>query len=360
MDNWADLPQDVLGLISDLSILSDHMKMQCVCKTWQSFLKNSSSKRELPWLMLLPKDKEEDPDARDFFSLSKQNILSIRLPEIRGKRCCGSFQNGWLMIVVEQLDICLFHPWSKKTLQLPHQSTFKKQHYVDDEGTFAMEEIRDMHIRKAALSDDANMVLVVYGMGNLAFCRVGDKAWTEIHSGMEDVIFHKGQFYALTVVPAVYLVLIEDGVNPSFSLQRITEDFLLIGGLFYLVPDTLTDDTMFVIFRELDESDILDEDAEYTDLEDDAEPPRSLHRTIHFDIYQAPLGEVAAAPKGNKLMKVESLGDRIVFLGYNSPMITTTREFPGFQGNLIYFADNCAESYFCSPYGCCDSGVFNV
>ena len=110
MANWADLPQDVLGLISDLSILSDHMKMQCVCKTWQSFLKNSSSKRELPWLMLLPKDKEEDPDARGFFSLSKQNILSIRLQEIRGKRCYGSFQNGWLIIVDEKPNICLFHP----------------------------------------------------------------------------------------------------------------------------------------------------------------------------------------------------------------------------------------------------------
>ncbi|KAJ8629522.1 hypothetical protein MRB53_022845 [Persea americana] len=132
-NNWVDPSQDLLEMICDNLISPDCITLQSVCKSWRATLKNSSSRlRELPWLLMLPKDKEEDPDAFEFFSLSKQKIFSIRLPEVRGKRCCGSFQNGWLMAVDIDLNISLFHPWSKKTLQLPHQSTFKHQNYVDE------------------------------------------------------------------------------------------------------------------------------------------------------------------------------------------------------------------------------------
>ncbi|KAJ8641439.1 hypothetical protein MRB53_018133 [Persea americana] len=119
---------------------------------------------------------------------------------MHGKRCCGSFQNGWLMTVDDKLDICLFHPWSKRKFDLPHQSKFKNQPFEEED---SMEWIRDHHIIKAALSDDGKVVVVIYGVGRLAFCRIGDDAYTEIESGLdamaEDVIYHKGQFYALSV-----------------------------------------------------------------------------------------------------------------------------------------------------------------
>ncbi|KAJ8629745.1 hypothetical protein MRB53_023068 [Persea americana] len=145
MADWLDLPQDLLERISGLFIISDprispdFIRMRSVCKSWRSILKYGMP-RELPWLMMLPnnnssknnkaeeeeEEEEEEkgnppPDggARLFYSPSNQKIHTISLPEIRGKRCCGSFQNGWLMIVDDKLDIFIFHPWSKKKNRPP-------------------------------------------------------------------------------------------------------------------------------------------------------------------------------------------------------------------------------------------------
>lgn len=118
-NSWVDLPKDLLEMICNLLISPYCIRMRFVCNSWQSILKKRSSKlRELPWLMMLPKDKEEeeDPDARDFFSLSRQKMFIVGLPEMCGKRCCGSFQNGWLMTVGINLNASLFYPWSKTIL----------------------------------------------------------------------------------------------------------------------------------------------------------------------------------------------------------------------------------------------------
>ncbi|KAJ8629507.1 hypothetical protein MRB53_022830 [Persea americana] len=315
-------------MICNLLISPDCIRMQFVCKSWQSILKNSSSRlRELPWLMMLPRDKdkeEEYPDARDFFSLSRQKIFTVGLPETRGKRCCGSFQNGWLMTV----DIDL-------------NSTFEHQNYVAEEGAYTIEEIRDLHICKAALSDDANMVVAIYGLGHSAFCRIGDKVWTEIDEApyTVDVVHHNGQFYALSPAAGIHLFRCEDNA-PRF--EKLTQGLDPHGpGPSYLVPDIVSD-SKFVIIR----------DEGYID---DTRPRMSRN----FDIYKAPAPLGKGAPD-KELTKVESLGDRIVFLGYNSSIIVMAGAFPGFKGNRIYFGDNCPELYFRSPRGCCDSGVFNV
>ncbi|KAJ8629401.1 hypothetical protein MRB53_022724 [Persea americana] len=128
MANWADPLQELLERVSDFCTISyvcispDYIRMQSVCKSWHSILKTRMVQRELPWLMMLPTKEEEerDPDSRIFFSLSKQKIHTIPLPDMRGKRCCGSFKNGWLMNVDLKLDICLFHPWLQKRINLPH------------------------------------------------------------------------------------------------------------------------------------------------------------------------------------------------------------------------------------------------
>lgn len=111
----------------------------------------------------------------------------------------------------EKLDICL---WCRKKLNLHHQSTFKQQNY--EEGLCSREKIRDKHIRKVALSDDGNVVVFQHGLGYLVLCRIGDDAYTDIHVDalLEDVIYHKGHFYAFDQVAAVYLLHIDDGFHP--------------------------------------------------------------------------------------------------------------------------------------------------
>ncbi|RWR84879.1 putative F-box protein [Cinnamomum micranthum f. kanehirae] len=251
MPNWVDLHKVLLERIRDFCPILDQIQMQLVCKPWCSTLKHAHL-NELPWLMMLPNNKSEeeekenpppDVDARLFYSLSKQQIHTIPLPEIRGKRCCGSLQNGWLMIVDDKLDISLFHPWSKKKVDLPYHSTFKRDSF----------ECGIYHIR-SAISDDGNVLVFLYGFGHLAFWRIGNAAYTDIRSGidesMDDVIYHKGQFYAVSQKGAVYLLHVEEGFLPcGEKLTLYLEDFPICYWQYrYLVPDILTD-SMFVIAR---------------------------------------------------------------------------------------------------------------
>lgn len=59
--------------------------------------------------------------------------------------------------------------------------------------------------------------------------------------------------------------------------------------------------------------------------------------------------------------RVESLGDRVLFLGHNSCMIVMGSEFPALKGNSIYISRS--TNLECSPekdFVCvCVSGVFN-
>ncbi|KAJ8644181.1 hypothetical protein MRB53_005929 [Persea americana] len=119
---------DVWYLIFNHCNLRDCIRMGAVCKKWLSVSKWSIRSRpsQLPWLMMLYNhsfdslEKDEDEGVRCLFSLSDKTMFGIKFPEICGKRCCGSFTNGWLMMIDdENLDIRLFHPWQRIQLQLP-------------------------------------------------------------------------------------------------------------------------------------------------------------------------------------------------------------------------------------------------
>eukprot|EP00268_Persea_americana_P027408 TRINITY_DN26796_c0_g1_i4.p1 TRINITY_DN26796_c0_g1~~TRINITY_DN26796_c0_g1_i4.p1 ORF type:complete len:182 (+),score=9.69 TRINITY_DN26796_c0_g1_i4:71-616(+) len=172
-DKWSKgLPRDVLGRILNLCSLSDGVRMGCVCKSWSLVSKWSRRRRrELPWLMMSsdPNSKYEgEEEVRSFFSLSENRIYSIKIPEMRDWICCGSFNNGgWLLIINRNLQIRLFHPWRKVQLQLPHYSTIHPVGFIRPYPPG----FQYTAIRKAAMSDNAALVAIIDSQQRLAFCR---------------------------------------------------------------------------------------------------------------------------------------------------------------------------------------------
>lgn len=133
----------------------------------------------------------------------------------------------------------------------------------------------------------------------------------------------------------------------------------------YLVPDILTD-SMFLITRDFEffRIDEITGKVKYID-DDDTNIEGTGRKTIHFDIFRVPLEvEVSVSVSHNKKLKehakVESLGDRVLFLGYNYPIIVKASQFSGFKGNSIYFADNIMETYYRYPCGSCGLGVYSL
>lgn len=154
MDNWADLPQDLVAMISELLIPSASIRMQSVCKSWQRILKNNRPPRIT---MVDDPQHELGSDACDFFSVSKQKFHTIHLPEMHGKRCYGSFNKE------EKRDLRLFHPWSRRELKLPrvcYQGKIEGGKYSLIKYSMGSS-IPSIHIHRAALSDDGNTVVAI-------------------------------------------------------------------------------------------------------------------------------------------------------------------------------------------------------
>lgn len=77
------------------------------------------------------------------------------------------------------------------------------------------------------------------------------------------------------------------------------------------------------------------------------------HWTIGFKVYE--LGVEKTGEYKKNLVEVESLGERVIFLGQNASVLVMASQFPGFKGNRIYFTN-----LFESPVRCLDLGIFDM
>ncbi|KAJ8631468.1 hypothetical protein MRB53_024791 [Persea americana] len=114
----------------------------------------------------------------------------------------------------------LFHPWRRIQLQLPNPSTLPCRYVSTGHPNLAV-----MKIRTAAMSDNAEVLVVIHESSRLAFCRIGDNIWTHINTrgAFDDVIYHKGQFYVVSIDGRVGVLYIDD-INPNVEI--ISEKFI--------------------------------------------------------------------------------------------------------------------------------------
>lgn len=397
MDRWLEelaldedppaLDEDVLFGIFNKCSLRDCVRMGAVCKSWLKVSKWSLRTRsQLPWLMMLsdpikyknqrrPRPvpwknpnfrssvDQETEQSRCFFGLSHDAIKgtftfqekgTFTFQEMSRRCCCGSFYNGdargWLMTIDnENLDMQLFHPWRRIQLQLPHHSTLQSPYPPFGYNSPFV----NVKIRKAAMSDDASVVAVIHDQMVFAFWRRGDKVWTTVRNSVNaddvsDVIYHKGRFYVVTWDGILGVIHINGTTHPY--IEPLTEKVQLYGyqRRIYLVADSIGESLFIVVRISRAVKRILDK-------------PNDIRRTLSFKIYETVLEETGQYTK--KPVEVESLGDRVFFLGQNSSMLVIASEYPGLKGNCIYFTDDYLEAHlYESPrgIGCVDLGVFNM
>eukprot|EP00268_Persea_americana_P024489 TRINITY_DN2389_c0_g1_i3.p1 TRINITY_DN2389_c0_g1~~TRINITY_DN2389_c0_g1_i3.p1 ORF type:complete len:398 (-),score=40.33 TRINITY_DN2389_c0_g1_i3:325-1518(-) len=368
MNKWSEgLPQDVFDRILNLCSFLDSVRVGFVCKSWHRVSKRNTSRRpQLPWLMMpsnpnCKSEEEEEGEEEDLsvFSLSNNTFYyDIKIPQIRGKSCCGSFSNsgGWLMSIDRNLEVQLFHPWRRIHLNLPRFSISNASDISPD----CHSEVSKPTIIKAAMSDDAAVVAVINSSRNFAFCRTGeDMIWTLIavaHRGYRDIIYYKGQFYTVRWDGAVgvlninttkpYVETLTGGVKfiPRKPTPLQSEMRAIIHHRTYLVPD-LASESLFIV-RRLAQVD-FDGGATY------------IYTTYDFQVYELELQQQGEG----KSVEVESLGDRVMFLGLNSSMLVMASQFSGLQGNCIYFTHDWGPQNLYEyklPSANADMGIFNM
>lgn len=331
-DPWSAIPSELLELIlKRLDSISDYIKFGAVCKWWRSTQSKNQIVRNP--LLLVPASDQDDPAACSLLDPSTSILYKIPpLPLGKNSKIVGS-SLGWLVrySITNNYDVELINPITRANIPLPPATEFDNfQSLLDGlpEVTFPVE----YFFIKVVISSDPNhdsIVMVIHGnYGELGFCRVGDKTWTTFPSTKDyphyhDVVYHKGQFYAVNqdgVVVACEL----DPVPNVVEVARLPPNWEF--GMNYLVEAS---DEMLLVTR-------------YRKVDGE-------RRTSKFVIYRL---------SGSKCEEVTSFGDQIMFLGNSGSMCISTNKLCGCQPNRIYFVDDDAESY--SDDGCFDMGVYDL
>jgi hypothetical protein len=217
--DWTLLPSELLQLISEnLISISDFVHFRAVCAAWRS----ASSPRsrhlppQLPWLILPRGPDRENADLGSILSvydLSMSKTHTLDLPQINGKRICGS-SHGWLVLEKEK-EVWLFNPITRLQISLPSLSA-QPNSFI---GTHSRGNSKDevlrcglrFCIRKAILSSspiedpDCLVMALFQGSWTTAFCRINDACWTTLNLADElppprreiDIGYYNGLFYSI-------------------------------------------------------------------------------------------------------------------------------------------------------------------
>ncbi|KAF9618999.1 hypothetical protein IFM89_003902 [Coptis chinensis] len=221
--DWRELPD---------GILLQHVIFSCVCKSWRSLSPMAllrHSEGNLPWL-ILPYDYDPKPKPKPaswrpeynyccdgllgFFSILDETTYLLEIPELYGRRICGS-SFGWLITVHSNSEVQLLHPFSRKVVYLPPLTEFPyvlgTQQISEQNGgilfygfqtlrncttsilnnmEWGFDHMRDLYIYKAITSPNVDIVIAIpWDRTMLLFYRPGEGKDTGVHGSPTKSLF---------------------------------------------------------------------------------------------------------------------------------------------------------------------------
>lgn len=363
--DWSDLQPELIEAIGKkLKVHKDYVRFRAVCSNWR----RSTSKTpkhlpcQLPWLML-PQSSNQNRQShlRSFFSLSDNKIHRLSLPEASNiRRRCGS-SHGWLVILEETPAVFLINPLTRVKHHLPPLSSFPnvtKFNFYDvgreytlktsegDVYACNLKEMRDSFIKKVVFSSspsdedsDYFALAILNQTGDLAYCKKGDNLWKFIDNAQsycEDVVYHKGCFYAVSKYGTIAVC---DISGPLPIVSFIPTPPQVGGDMQYLVS---LEDELLLVTRYLELG--FDVDQHQLDI---------FYKTTEFRVCKlvsnGPMWEI-----------VSKLDEWALFVGENSSMAFRASDFQGCKGNRIYFTDDYSEWNYDGANGDHDLGVYDL
>ncbi|PIA29999.1 hypothetical protein AQUCO_03400001v1 [Aquilegia coerulea] len=383
MRNWSTLPSHLLDLIAECLDLPDLLRFGFVCQTWKSVCGPLQFRNHLPWLIVPIKNAAsntmtfDDKDNVGFFSLCDDKIYKAEIPELSNRRICASLPGGWLMTVHENSEIQLFHPFSPKLslihlpplMELPCVlGTIKKEgvasplYYIitkfgsPEPRFFPPAYVRDHCIHKVAMSSSLitsdTIIMIIQDAGHsMAFYRFGgnQEKWVpatqnQNHYNFQDITYHSGKFYAVHSNGYVIAIQgLDDTETLPYGEQVISQHPGDLAPRYYILESS---GDLLVVLRysvnlgEKDPNDMLQ-----------VRP----FKTVGFKVFKIEFGV-----PDNKWVQIHNLGDRSLFLGYNSSFSLSSTHFSGCKPNHVYFTDDLGHCCYSEGHGGHDLGIFNL
>ncbi|KAJ4798958.1 F-box protein (DUF295) [Rhynchospora pubera] len=295
--DWSDLPLDLLHLISKrLSDLSDFIRFRAVCKRWHCAAPIADPPRQLPWVVAT---RDGLPNTVRFYSLSTGKIYSISFAEAKGKRLLGSSHDYMLAFDPKRRHLTLLNPFTRSEILLP--PTDSDWH-------------RPLYIGPDPVQSGDDVVVCWHSSGILTVgsCRPGDQEWKKIQipEGAYGHTYYKGKYY----------------VNERETLATKVID-IKTGATLLTIPPlicTKTGQPRRLDYLVMSSGELLGVSGR-----------KWTCNTIgdhKFEVYQLDnKNEVA------RWIKIDSIGDRVLFLDDTVGFCLRASEFEGLKGDCIYF-----------------------
>ncbi|KAJ3696233.1 hypothetical protein LUZ60_001610 [Juncus effusus] len=312
---------------------------------------------QLPWLVLAD---DETSGKQRFFNMSENKHYQFDIPELHGAYIVGS-SFGWLFAVGPKLDAYLVNPFSGAKFTLPAlpfygedlgPETLTDVVERDEYGrprNLCFERIQHTLVRKAVLSADPSkctnftVSIMLNGDYRLAFFKFGDTTWTVLdhEGGVSDIIFFKGQFYA--IIGCHNLATVDVGPLPKLSGHK------WLGCRKYSTWDNryLVSFGMHLLFVLREH--VLDKNDNYHCI------------TTDFRVFKVDLGvdNTSSVKDIGCTSEMKDIEGHALFLGKNCSIVVRASDFNGCMANSLYFS---SDSYFCNAkkYGYDDMGVYKL
>ncbi|KAJ4771378.1 F-box domain-containing protein [Rhynchospora pubera] len=310
--DWSDLPLELVCLISQkIADISDFVRFGVVCKRWQCAVRASDLSPQLPWIMH-EYDKYKEGNCRRFYSLLTRKTCTVNIPHSGDTSLVGSTNNYLLTRNWQTHECSLFNPLTKEELSLPP---------TPPEITFPS------WVPTGPSFDPSSMYVVISRSRNLYstplyVCRPGDHEWIKIRDPYTPLIEGKFKNSGYTFY---------DGKCYASDLKtRSTKVIdLATSTVLHVVPRPEPSSTGFYVYLVVSFGRIL-RVCLYGKY--------SSKKNCLFRIYQLETGNRDGNQKEPCWTEIDSINNQFLFLHDRHGSAFRAEDFPGFEGNSIYFS----------------------
>lgn len=383
--DWSALPDDLLLTVMESLAIPDLFRAGTACASWYAAY-SIARRARIPIL----RRRRRRPQHGHPVQPSSGDCFRVRLPDppLRSRALVGS-AHGWLVTADEQSNLHLVNPLTGAQVALPPVTALHHvESFVDEEGNIVysvdeslgpddpeanlpeFEELADREVpveypaeklrlfmyHRVILSCSPSAgrkcvaLLVHRPDGMISFARPGDERWTHINrdTGYTDALYNKndGLFYLLSFDGSI-CALDLSGSSPV-ARNIVKKNTQWDNPSKYIVLAPWGDLLEVWRLRDFDEPDEIPEcsSAEFEDRSD-------KWLTEEIMLYKVDIDK-------QKLVKISSIGDHALFLGFNSVVCLPTNKFPMLKPDCAYLSDEFYEEICVKRHNWREIGIWDL